>query len=242
MYKKASPKTEKHWKKFIDDLSEINRKQQVLSIRAQQLNHNIQYCTGQNPEKICPFSWGSGLTKMNDYSIALDKQVSALNHAYMLTQRGLAFITPSSNDLSIVTPEGVLPDDVIEKASFRSDKLPNETTLDGWFIPVIIVAGTITVVALVTNALTSTKEIEVKQQKLNIQLQKLNTQAHKDMSSNPDIYQNYTDYLKNVKEPTDSIISDILNSGSAKVGGGIVAAGLVLIAGYFIFSKLGKNK
>ncbi len=239
MYSLPNQVERKRWSQFVDGLDDLNRQQRVTAMRFSLLKNHAKFCAAQSTEKICERPWGdkSYLDKLENYGKKLDKQISALNRSYQLTQRGLAYMQSTKNDFSIVVQDGALSDSEIARATYSGDKLPEETEL-GWIAPIVI-AGIGTVIIVVAAAWTAIQQSKTKQKALDVEIQKSTVKAETELAKSPDAFGRYAKYKKDIIKPATGLIDKLLGGGTST---SIMGIGLALIIGFVIFRSVQGQK
>ena len=236
MYSLPTSAEKSKWTKFVHGLDQLNRQQRVTSMRFALLKNHIKFCAQQSTEKVCGHRFGSTqyISSLESYGKSLDQQIAALNRAYELSQRGLAFMRSGNSDFSIVVPEGLLSEDQLRRATFVSEDLPSEMEELGFLAPIII-AGVGAVIIVVSAAWTAIEESRTKQKRLDTEIQKATVLAETTLAKDPDAFGRYKKYRAEVIKPAVGMIDKLLGGGTSK---NLLGIGALIVVGLILFKTV----
>lgn len=176
--------------------------------------------------------------------VALDKQAQAINTAYSYTQSLIAGVRNSDmypGDFDIVAPEGALNSQQIQQATVDLDAL-NKPPFNLGIAPIVIVAG-VAVVALVVGAIATVSIMSAKEKELETEVDKMQIELEKEITSMPELIQDWTEYKRVTQGKTRGLIDNLLGPGAGSSilsGAGGIAA--LLVVGYFAMKWFEKSK
>lgn len=251
MLRVPSRENAKNWRRFVENLQQLNLDWEILRMRFLILKDTVKFCRENTIEKDCPHWWGSPqyIEYTGNAINKIGQQMFALNNAYNFTQTRQALLDDTvKGDIDIVGLKQELTLEETKLATFDKSKLPGDPMGPrpelGFlpFIPPLLIKGTIAIVALVTACIAAVKSCDTVTKKYDKEIIVAQIKQEKEFAKDPQLFDKWTQYKKEVQKAPRGLLDKYLGAGAGDIAKGGIGLAVLLVVGLLGWNLMTKAK